>query len=464
MAESFRRCVVLPLDREWIPAMSIGRLVSDAVVAYLAEKHVNDEVPEHDPDLDPVAEAQMAFGFNDESTEPDSVRRAILESRAAGQIVVREAEGFGVIRDDNVMRGVLARDDLAKLLAAEWRIALVAPGEPADSLADGADQQSCVDQLAGPQDLSNQPAALGAEVQPDPADEAEQRIEDEQSVLRERLIAERAQVEAISATTLSEHSAKRQELERIDGELHDLDGVMPSEHPNWAAAQLARIQSGNQPFEPIFSLHIGPDERLFAVGEVPAMTARAEYSRRYSGNEAEMTTDQRVDRLMIEGLHRDKLMASVRGGHVTPYSGGLMHPSPRQWDPSPGAGYVLPIGELRKFAMLLLMDVQVMQRTTQETQSPGLTAPLATTVHKLTTKTHALAAVIEKARQCSADANDYQSVWAALVRIAQAPDRPAPVIGYVDREGVQYQTAEREEPRYFTKKALKEQFSRAQAR
>lgn len=229
----------------------------------------------------------------------------------------------------------------------------------------------------GPQDPRNQPTALGAEVQPDPADEAEQRIEDEQSALRERLNAERAEVEAISATTLSERSAKRQELERIDGELHDLDGVMPSEHPNWAAAQLARIQSGNQPFEPIFSLHVGPDERLFAVSEVPAMTARAEYSERYSGNEAEMTTGQRVDRLTIEGLHRDKLMAAVRSGHVTPYAGGLTHPSPRQWDPSPEAGYELPINELRKFAKLLLMDVRVMPMPI-ESDPPPETAPAPT--------------------------------------------------------------------------------------
>ena len=92
------------------------------------------------------------------------------------------------------------------------------------------------------------------------------------------------------------------------------------------------------------------------------------------------------------------------------------------------------------------------------------TAAPAKVVHKLATKTHALAAVIEKARQSAADANDYQSVWAALVRIAQSPERPAPIIGYVDTEGVKYQTAEREEPKYFTKKALKERFSRAQAR
>lgn len=130
MAESLRRCVILPLDREWVPTKSIGRLVVDAVLAYLAEKHVNDEVPEHDPDFDPVAESHMEFGFYDESTTPNSIRKAILESRAAGQIVVREADGFGVIRDDDVMRGVVARDDLAKLLFGEWRIDLIAPPSP----------------------------------------------------------------------------------------------------------------------------------------------------------------------------------------------------------------------------------------------------------------------------------------------------------------------------------------------
>jgi hypothetical protein len=48
------------------------------VLGYLAEKHASEEIPEHDPNYDPVAEAQMAFGFNDESTVPNNVRKAIL--------------------------------------------------------------------------------------------------------------------------------------------------------------------------------------------------------------------------------------------------------------------------------------------------------------------------------------------------------------------------------------------------
>ena len=84
--------------------------------------------------------------------------------------------------------------------------------------------------------------------------------------------------------------------------------------------------------------------------------------------------------------------------------------------------------------------------------------------HSIKTKTHALSAVIEKARRLATDAQDHQSVWAELVRLAQSSDRPAPIIGYVEVEGVQYGVAHSEEPMYFTKKALKEQFARAKAR
>ncbi len=80
---------------------------------------------------------------------------------------------------------------------------------------------------------------------------------------------------------------------------------------------------------------------------------------------------------------------------------------------------------------------------------------------KLSTKAHPLAAVIEKARADAADADDYLSVWAVLVRIVQSDNRPAPTIGYVEGEGIKYQVDESEEPRFLTKRALRERFVRA---
>jgi hypothetical protein len=272
--------------------------------------------------------AQMAEFLSPESAAQDAIVEALLADEKEARKRLADWEGTEPTKPDELeLKEKRVAEAKAAVAALEYRIRAMR-----GDFSDDEEQ------------------ARRAQIAKAEADDA-----NESRVLQRR----RQEVEALPAATLSELVAKREELNRIDGELHDLDGVLPSEHPNWAAAQLARIQSGNQPFEPIFSLHIGPDERLFAVGEVPALTARAEYSERYSGNETEMTTEQRVDRMMIEGLHRDKLMASVRSGHVTPYSSNLMHPSPRRWDPTPEAGYLLPIGELRKFAMLLLMEVCV---------------------------------------------------------------------------------------------------------
>lgn len=80
---------------------------------------------------------------------------------------------------------------------------------------------------------------------------------------------------------------------------------------------------------------------------------------------------------------------------------------------------------------------------------------------KLSTKEHPLTAVIEKARDEAIDPNGWMSVWAQLVRIVQADSRPAPTLGYVEGEGIKYQVDESEEPLFYKKDSLQEQFRRA---
>jgi hypothetical protein len=71
---------------------------------------------------------------------------------------------------------------------------------------------------------------------------------------------------------------------------------------------------------------------------------------------------------------------------------------------------------------------------------------------------HALAAIIAVAKNNAADADDYQSVWAALVRLAESRDRPAPLLGYVEDDGIKYQGAS--EVKFFIKDALRKQMNR----
>lgn len=53
-------------------------------------------------------------------------------------------------------------------------------------------------------------------------------------------------------------------------------------------------------------------------------------------------------------------------------------------------------------------------------------------------RSNPLAAVIRRAEVSSLDATDWNSVWAEIVKMAQSPQRPAPLLGYVEGEGVKY--------------------------
>lgn len=87
---------------------------------------------------------------------------------------------------------------------------------------------------------------------------------------------------------------------------------------------------------------------------------------------------------------------------------------------------------------------------------PGSSATLA---HRVVNRSDPLAAVIEKAKGAAVDRDDYQSVWAALVEIVKT-DPPAPVVGYVPGEGVQYMRDDgSEELRYFKKDALRKRMN-----
>lgn len=79
--------------------------------------------------------------------------------------------------------------------------------------------------------------------------------------------------------------------------------------------------------------------------------------------------------------------------------------------------------------------------------------------HAIKTRSDSLAAVLEMAKDAAVDRHDYMSVWAALVNLAKTPARPAPILGYAEQEGIKYEVAEREEPKFFTKNALRKRMN-----
>ncbi|KVD37566.1 hypothetical protein WI84_13880 [Burkholderia ubonensis] len=83
--------------------------------------------------------------------------------------------------------------------------------------------------------------------------------------------------------------------------------------------------------------------------------------------------------------------------------------------------------------------------------------PDATTTNRIRNRTNPLDAVIERAKREAENADDYHSVWAALVKIALRDHRPAPLIGYADGEGVKWDDSGN--VKFFTKDALRKRMN-----
>ncbi|MGN8137660.1 hypothetical protein ACTJLC_23455 [Paraburkholderia sp. 22099] len=88
--------------------------------------------------------------------------------------------------------------------------------------------------------------------------------------------------------------------------------------------------------------------------------------------------------------------------------------------------------------------------------------PGSLTKHAIGTRSNPLKAVIEKARNSAADSSDIHSVWAAFVKLAQDANRPAPLLGYADAEGVKWDADGT--VKFFTKRNLADRMRRANAR
>lgn len=83
-------------------------------------------------------------------------------------------------------------------------------------------------------------------------------------------------------------------------------------------------------------------------------------------------------------------------------------------------------------------------------------------VHRIRRRADPLAAFINHARATAPDQTDWTSVWATMVVLAQQPDRMPPLLGYVDGEGIKYQSENAESPvGWLTRQAWRRRASRA---
>jgi hypothetical protein len=75
------------------------------------------------------------------------------------------------------------------------------------------------------------------------------------------------------------------------------------------------------------------------------------------------------------------------------------------------------------------------------------------------TRSDALTRIIEKAREEAPDPDSATSVWEVLVRLAQGPNPPAPVIGYAEGE-IKYRADTETGFKFLSHAALKERIAR----
>lgn len=95
---------------------------------------------------------------------------------------------------------------------------------------------------------------------------------------------------------------------------------------------------------------------------------------------------------------------------------------------------------------------------TQSVSNSEASPHAAARIHRSPGRRHRLAHIIAAAKEATTQPDNYHAVWDELVRIAEQPKPPAPLIGYVDSEGVKYRSDTDKVPvKFFTKEALRKQ-------
>jgi len=169
--------------------------------------------------------------------------------------------------------------------------------------------------------------------------------------------------------------------------------------------------------------------------------------------------------------HRKLLKAAIASGEIQARMAGTMVPA------APGIvsleRLVLTREGLEAFAARLAMKVVDMPHfitSARPLEVPaaasaaaprGVAAPGPAKAHVLKSRVDPLAAVLTQARAKALDPADWQSGWAALVALAQLSDRPAPLLGYSEGEGVKYQKDSAIEPvGWLTREAYRKRHNR----
>ncbi|NHC60108.1 hypothetical protein [Paenalcaligenes suwonensis] len=130
----------------------------------------------------------------------------------------------------------------------------------------------------------------------------------------------------------------------------------------------------------------------------------------------------------------------------------------------PVLAFPCSIRELMSFLNMQAIGIEIDEKHMSPEQYEEVIACLGATqtTYRVSSRMHALDHIINMARGAVNEPNNYQSVWAEMVRIAELEFPPSPIKEYVEGEGIKYvvYTQDEDAVRFFTKNALRKKMVR----
>lgn len=210
--------------------------------------------------------------------------------------------------------------------------------------------------------------------------------------------------------------------------------------------------------KPVVVLH--SDERI-DLQEIPSLIANALYpassSRKEAGalptwTPAKINALHKHTQLVCEAIVSGKLKALK--SDRTPVTGVPALHSLQ------GLHATISIDDFKKYLDGLDIVVQLHSNKIATETSPS---SAVVDIEKAAKRKNALSSVIELAKKNALNRDDPSSVWAALCSLAKSNDRPAPLLGYDDDEGVKYEYG-KDGVKYLSRKSFGDRLRRTKAR
>lgn len=136
----------------------------------------------------------------------------------------------------------------------------------------------------------------------------------------------------------------------------------------------------------------------------------------------------------LDVMERIRDMANAR--KITPLDPVLRLPLGSAFPMEPN--WIVSAADVSSVRVALLSTTEKSTHTATATAHIVASPVSATERHRIKNRTHELDTIVELAIAASTKKTDWKAVWAAYVVIAQRDDRPPPLLGYIDGEGVKY--------------------------